>query len=102
VPTLRNVDARPGDGFVKAYMHNGVLKSLEAVVQFYNTRDTKPVCGALADPVPRDTCWPRAEIAVNVNRDELGDLGLSVEEEAAIFAFMGTLSDGWVAPAPGD
>ena len=32
VPTLRNVDKRPGIGFTKAYMHNGVFKSLKEVV----------------------------------------------------------------------
>ena len=40
VPTLRNVDMRPRPDFVKAYMHNGYLKTLKAVVHFYNTRDT--------------------------------------------------------------
>lgn len=39
VRTLRNVDERPYPEFVKAYMHNGALKSLEEVVHFYNTRD---------------------------------------------------------------
>ena len=37
--TLRNVDKRPRPDFVKAYMHNGYLKSLKEVVHFYNTRD---------------------------------------------------------------
>jgi|SRR6266545_1212393 len=41
-PTLRNVDKRPHPDFVKAYMHNGYLKSLKEVVHFYNTRDTLP------------------------------------------------------------
>ncbi|MDH3525476.1 MAG: cytochrome C [Acidobacteriota bacterium] len=81
VPTLRNVDARPGGGFPKAYMHNGVFKSLEEVVHFYNTRDVEP--------------WPPPEVAENVNSDELGDLGLTPEEEAAVVAFMKTLSDGF-------
>ena len=44
VPTLRNVDKRPGPGFVKAYGHNGYFKSLKGIVNFYNTRDVKPVC----------------------------------------------------------
>ena len=39
VPTLRNVDLRPKLTDVKACMHNGVFKSLEEVVRFYNTRD---------------------------------------------------------------
>ena len=38
-PTTRNVDMRPSPTFVKAYMHNGVLKSLQEVVHFYNTRN---------------------------------------------------------------
>src|SRR3990172_466681 len=38
VPTLRNVDKRFGN-LAKAYMHNGVFKSLKEVVHFYNTRD---------------------------------------------------------------
>ena len=35
------------------------------------------------------------KVAVNVNTDELGDLGLTPEEEAAIVAFLKTLSDGF-------
>ncbi len=81
VPTLRNVAKGPGDGFPKAYMHNGVFKSLEEVVHFYNTRDVED--------------WPPPEVSENVNTDELGDLGLTAEEEAAIVAFMKTLSDGY-------
>jgi cytochrome c peroxidase len=96
VPTLRNVDKRPYDGFVKAFMHNGYFKSLKGVVHFYNTRDTKPVCadsftteaGAL-----EQRCWPVAEVEANVNRNELGDLGLSDQQEDAIVSFMKTLSD---------
>ena len=82
VPTLRNVDKRPGKEFPKAYMHNGSLKSLEEVVHFYNTRDIKD--------------WPAPEVPENVNTGELGDLGLTEEEEAAIVAIMKTLSDGYV------
>jgi cytochrome c peroxidase len=81
VPTLRNVDKKPGKGFVKAYMHNGVFKSLKEVVHFYNTRDVAP--------------WPPSEVSANVNTDELGNLGLTEEEEDAIVAFMTTLSDGY-------
>jgi cytochrome c peroxidase len=32
----------------------------------------------------------------NVNTEELGDLGLTAEEDAAIVAFMKTLTDGYV------
>jgi cytochrome c peroxidase len=38
-PSLRNVDLRPDPSFVKSYMHNGVFKSLEEVVHFYNKRN---------------------------------------------------------------
>jgi cytochrome c peroxidase len=37
-PGLRNEDQRPYAGFVRSYMHNGVFKSLEEVVHFYNVR----------------------------------------------------------------
>ena len=40
-------------------------------------------------------CWPEPEVTENVNTDELGDLGLSDEEEDAIVAFLKTLSDGF-------
>jgi cytochrome c peroxidase len=78
VPTLRNVAK---GGFPKAFMHNGVFKSLEEVVHFYNTRDVED--------------WPEPEVALNMNVDELGDLGLTIEEEEAIVAFLHTLSDGY-------
>ena len=81
IPTLRNVDLRPSPGFVKAFMHNGYFKSLKDVVHFYNTRDKA------------GTPWPPPEIAANVNKTELGNLGLSDDEENAIVEFMRTLSD---------
>jgi cytochrome c peroxidase len=81
VPTLRNVDKRNGNNFPKAFMHNGVFKSLKEVVHFYNTRDVE--------------MWPPPEVSVNVNIDELGNLGLTDDEEDAIVAFMKTLSDGY-------
>lgn len=82
VPTLRNVDKRPGKKFPKAYLHNGVFKSLEEVVSFYNTRDVGD--------------WPEPEVLDNMNTDELGDLGLTAEEETAIVSFLKTLSDGYI------
>jgi cytochrome c peroxidase len=85
VPTLRNVDLRPYPEFVKAFAHNGFFKSLEEIVSFYNTRDVDPT-------------WPDPEVPENVNDEELGDLGLTDEEEALIVLFMTTLSDGFEAP----
>ncbi len=95
VPTLRNVDKRPFDDFVKAYGHNGYFKSLEEIVHFYNTRDVLGDCTTAADPIAAVNCWPAPEVPENVNTAELGDLGLTPTEEAAIVAFMKTLSDGF-------
>jgi hypothetical protein len=103
VPTLRNVDKRPGakvkgpflegeeiptpEGFPKAYTHNGVFKSLKEVVHFYNTRDVED--------------WPPPEVPDNVNTEELGNLGLNDEEEDLIILFLQTLSDGYTSPWQG-
>jgi cytochrome c peroxidase len=38
IPSLRNVDLRPTEDFVKAYGHNGYFKSLEEIVLFYAWR----------------------------------------------------------------
>jgi cytochrome c peroxidase len=98
VPTLRNVGKRYGNGFPKAYTHNGYFKSLKSIVHFYNTRDVKPAC---LDPFTTEKdalkmgCWPAPEVLENVNIDELGNLGLTDPEEDAIVAFMNTLSDGF-------
>ncbi len=101
VPTLRNVDKRPDPAFVKAYMHNGYFKTLNGVVHFYNTRDVKPPC---KNPFTREAdalaqnCWPEAQIKANVNKTELGNLGLTNAEERAVVKFMETLSDGFEPP----
>jgi cytochrome c peroxidase len=104
VPTLRNVDLRPSPADVKAYAHNGYFKTLEGIVHFYNTRDVLPTCPedgtygiyTEAEALAAE-CWPEPEVADNVNDDELGDLGLTPDEEAAIVAFLTTLSDGWMS-----
>jgi cytochrome c peroxidase len=92
VPTLRNVDKRPNKLFVKNYGHNGYFKSLKEIVHFYNTRDILPTC-THGSPGEKTTCWPLPEVSENVNRSELGKLGLTDEEEDAIVAFLTALSD---------
>lgn len=92
VPTLRNI------ALTAPYMHNGYFNTLKGVTDFYNTRDTKPACAE--DLLPEDKalkrgCWPKAEVAQNVNSDELGNLGLTEAEVNDIVAFMNTLTDGW-------
>lgn len=95
VPTLRNVNRRPSPDNPKSFMHNGVFKSLEEVVHFYNTRDVLPRCAAGA---PRSewglSCWPEPEMRANLNTSDIGNLGLTPEEEAALVAFLRTLDDG--------
>lgn len=88
VPTLRNVAKKPNPQFVKSYLHNGSFKSLKDVVRFYNLRDKLP--GEFGAP----------EVEENVNREELGKLGLTDAEENDLVAFLETLSDGFQPPRP--
>ncbi len=80
MPTLRNISVAP------SYGHNGYFKTLKEIVQFYNTRDVEK--------------WPPPEVPENVNTEEMGNLGLTGQEEDDIVAFMGTLTDGYVPPNP--
>lgn len=75
VSSLRNIE------MTAPYAHNGYFATLEDIVHFYNTRD--------------DGTWPAPEVAANVNMIELGALNLSPEEEAALVAFLQTLTDGY-------
>jgi cytochrome c peroxidase len=112
-PTLRNVDKRPGPGFVKDYEHNGVFKSLKQVVHFYNTRNlttapgevidfTKPnpYAGLVGTPLFPAPEYPSAATLINPTGSQggatsfLGNLGLTDQEENDIVAFLQTLSDG--------
>ena len=77
VPTLRNVTKSA------PYGHNGYFPTLGAIVNFYNLRD---VPGSIWYEVP-------PEVPENVNRTEMGDLGLNAREEAWIVAFLHTLTD---------
>ena len=69
------------------------FKTLEGIVHFYNTRDVLPQCaGAFTEAEALvANCWPAPEVAETVNDDELGNLGLSPAEEAAIVAYLRTL-----------
>jgi len=81
-PSLRNV------ALTAPYGHNGHFKTLKEIVHFYNTRDV-PGAG-----------WPAPEVSANIDTENMGDLGLTDAQEDAIVAFLETLSDGWVPPAP--
>jgi cytochrome c peroxidase len=92
VPTLRNV------ALTAPYTHNGYFRSLRAVVEFYSTRDVKPRCAqewVTEEQALQRACWPGPEEPANVNREELGNLGLTGQEVGDIVAFLQTLTDGW-------
>jgi cytochrome c peroxidase len=65
-----------------------VFKTLEDVMDFYNSRDT----GKFGSP----------EVSENVNKEELGDLKLSDQEMKDVIAFMNTLTDGYALSAQGE
>ena len=82
--------------FVKAFGHNGYFKSLQEIVHFYDLRDFLPVCD-VPDP-PKDgmggaTCFPPPEVAENINRIDMGNLGLTPQEGVDLIGFLKTLSD---------
>ncbi len=100
VSTARNVDMRPCPTFVRAYMHNGYLKSLKEVVHFYNTRDAPGFQAATCAPgTEKLTCWPPPEVSANEDMT-VGNLGLSSTEEDQLVAFLKTLTDGFTRPYP--
>jgi cytochrome c peroxidase len=77
VSTLRNIaETAP-------YGHNGFFPTLYSIVHFYNTRDN----------VWPGESFPVAEVAATVNTTELGNLGLSFEQETKIVLFLKTLTD---------
>lgn len=76
VMTLRNI------ALTAPYTHNGYFKTIKEIVHFYNTRDIPGM-------------WPAPDVAENVNITELGNLGLTGQEEDDIVAFLMTLTDGY-------
>jgi cytochrome c peroxidase len=96
-PSLRNVDKRLDTEFMKAYGHNGYFKSLQEIIHFYNLRDVLPTCEV--GGTPGMDCWPVSEVTDNVDRVNLGNLGLTPPEGMALIAFLRTLDDGFAQPA---
>lgn len=98
-PSLRGVGKGVDGTFVKAFFHNGWIKSLEQAVHFYNTRDALPRCesiginNATAAQAMASNCWPAPEFPNPVDGVAVGNLRLTPEEEAAIVAYLRTLSD---------
>ena len=128
-PTVRNVDQRPNPGFVKAYMHNGVFKSLQEVVHFYNKRNIavdavgNEVAFDLRNGPPAGTTplFPPPEVIDNVQNvagltpamaaamgvsgvtatnGQVGNLQLNATQEADLVNFLMILTDGFTKPNP--
>jgi cytochrome c peroxidase len=121
---MRSVDKRPSPDFVKAYMHNGVFKSLKDVVHFYNKRNIavdsngKEIAFDLRKgPPPGYTpLFPPPEVLDNVqnvagvspsqatsdteSNGQVGNLQLTPEQEDDLVNFIKTLNDGYTKPNP--
>ncbi len=92
VMSLRNIE------LTAPYMHNGVFKTLEEVVHFYNTRDVLPKCTEPADIFNSGfgkTCWPEGEFNATRNISELGALGLSGQDEVDLVSYLKTFTDNY-------
>ena len=97
-PTLRNIATR------RAFFHNGVFKTLEEVMNFYNFRDTSPekVFPRAADGTVRkyDDLPPKYHANVDVadppfDRHLGGKPAMTNQDMADIIAFLKTLTDGY-------
>jgi len=102
-PTLRNVALR------HHYFHNGAFSSLRDVVEFYATRDTNPgrwypkgADGKVQryDDLPQKY-WGNVNLDAPFKPLPGGKPRLSPRDIDDIVAFLGTLSDGFEAPATG-
>ena len=85
--TLRNVELTP------PYGHNGVFKTLEEVVHFYNTRDVLPRATNNNSVGFGKTAWAAPEVTDNLNTTQMGNLRLNANEEKAVVTFLKTLTD---------
>ena len=123
-PSMRGVDKRPSPDFVKAYMHNGVFKSLKDVVHFYNKRniavdaDGKEVAFDLRKGPPSGytPLFSPPEVLDNVqnvvgvtpslatsateSNGQVGNLQLSAQQEEDLVNFLKILTDGYTKPNP--
>jgi cytochrome c peroxidase len=129
VPSVRNSDKRPYRRFVRAYMHNGVFKSLEQVVHFYNKRniavnaDGQEMAFNLLNGPPAGYAplFPPPEVLDNVQNvagltpaqaagmgvsgvtatnGQVGNLQLTPWQETDLVNFLKILTDGYTKPNP--
>jgi cytochrome c peroxidase len=107
------VDKRKGEGFIKAYTHNGWFKSMESIVHFYNTAfignpaNGKTLCpeGTTEKDALDQNCWPAPEQQGPPPFGPpipllLGNLGLTPDQEAALVAYLKTLTDTYTPKPP--
>lgn len=115
IPSLRNVDRRPSEDFIKAYGHNGVFKSLDEIILFYAWRGltmngglglggSGMDCGMMGgggmgggmgsgdmammcDP----DLFPQPEVDLNLTPMN----HFNMMDQAHILSFLNTLSDGY-------
>jgi cytochrome c peroxidase len=123
-PSVRDADKRPSPGFVKAYMHNGVFKSLQQVVHFYNKRNIAVNASGQeiafdlrkGPPAGFTPLFPPPEVLDNVqnvagvtpaqatgateSNGQVGNLQLSPQQEQDLVNFIAILSDGFTKPNP--
>lgn len=102
-PSLRNVALR------RQFFHNGGFHSLRDVVAFYATRDATPERWYAHDASGHAIAYDDLPVAyhANINRDAPfaaqhtgGPAALDAATIDAIVAFLGTLSDGYLASNP--
>jgi len=123
-PSMRDSDKRPSPSFVKAYMHNGVFKSLEEVVHFYNKRNIAVNASGQemafdlrkGPPAGYTPVFPPPEVLDNVQNVEgvppskatkrtesngqVGNLQLTPEQEQDLVNFIIILNDRLTKPNP--
>ncbi|MEN8865063.1 MAG: cytochrome c peroxidase [Akkermansiaceae bacterium] len=75
VPSLRNV------ALTAPYLHNGSIKTLKEVMEFYNKRDLEP------------ERWGVTNYPGTVNHEDMGDLGLTDQEVDDLVALMDAFTD---------
>jgi cytochrome c peroxidase len=109
---------------VKAYMHNGVFKSLQEVVHFYNKRNIAVNASGQeiafdlrkGPPAGYTRLFPPPEVLDNVqnvagvtpaqataataSNGQVGNLQLSAQQEQDLVNFLAILSDGFTKPNP--
>lgn len=123
-PSLRGTDKRPSPDFVKAYMHNGVFKSLKDLVHFYNKRNIAVDASGneiafdlrKGPPSGYTPLFAPPEVLENVqnvtgvtpaqatsaieSNGQIGNLQLSSQEEEDLVNFLRILDDGFTKPNP--